>query len=113
MRVVLDTNVVSVSYTHLDVYKRQVCLLLAGALAWRARGQAAGSGQPSLRSGGIVPWFILWFIAASLLRTLGYVPAAMLAGLHLAASMAMVLALAAIGLSANLQHCLLYTSRCV
>ena len=81
-----------------------VCLLLAGALAWRARGQAAGSGQPSLRSGGIVPWFILWFIAASLLRTLGYVPAAMLAGLHLAASMAMVLALAAIGLSANLQH---------
>ena len=80
-----------------------VCLLLAGALAWRARGRA-GSGQPSLRSGGIVPWFILWFIAASLLRTLGYVPAAMLAGLHLAASMAMVLALAAIGLNANLQH---------
>lgn len=81
-----------------------VCLLLAGALAWQARGQAAGSAQPSLRSGSIVPWFILWFIAASLLRSAGLTSAAALDGLHLVASMAMVLALAAIGLSANLQQ---------
>ena len=81
-----------------------ICLLLAGALAWRARGQSSAHAQASLRSGGIVPWFILWFIATSMLRTAGWVPAAALEGLHLAANMAMVLALAAIGLSANLQQ---------
>jgi uncharacterized membrane protein YadS len=57
-----------------------------------------------LHARGIVPWFILWFVAASALRTAGVVPAAMQDGLHAAAGLATVLALAAIGLSADLRR---------
>ena len=80
-----------------------VCLALAAAVAWHAR-RRANTGSLALRAGGIVPWFILWFVAASALRTAGLVPAAMQDGLHAAAGLATVLALAAIGLSADLRR---------
>jgi uncharacterized integral membrane protein (TIGR00698 family) len=96
-----------------------VCLALAGALAWRARRaatQAAGAGgttgataipaagAPTARLGAIFPWFILWFVVASALRTAGLVPEALQGWLHAAGGLAMVLALAAIGLSADLRR---------
>jgi uncharacterized integral membrane protein (TIGR00698 family) len=79
-----------------------VCLLLAGAMAWRARREATTAVRPPLHA--VVPWFILWFVAAAALRSAGLVPAALQGGLHTAGNLAMVLALAAIGLSANLQQ---------
>jgi uncharacterized integral membrane protein (TIGR00698 family) len=79
-----------------------VCLALAGVIAWRGR-HGRGDGA-TLRAGGIVPWFILWFVAASALRTAGLVPAALRDGLHAASVLAMVFALAAIGLSADLRR---------
>jgi uncharacterized integral membrane protein (TIGR00698 family) len=78
-----------------------ICLLLAGALALRARTHATAGPASPLR-GGFFPWFIVWFIAASMLRSAGWVPIRALPSLHLASDLAMVLALAAIGLSANL-----------
>jgi uncharacterized integral membrane protein (TIGR00698 family) len=78
-----------------------VCLALAGLMAWRGRNLNPGVG---LRAGGIVPWFILWFVAASALRSAGLVPAAMQSGLHAASGLAMVFALAAIGLSADVRR---------
>lgn len=77
-----------------------VCLALAGAIAWRARGR--GLEAPAARLGTIFPWFILWFVAASALRTAGWVPAPLQQALPAAGTLAMVLALAAIGLSADL-----------
>ncbi|WP_240126967.1 YeiH family protein [Thermomonas alba] len=77
-----------------------ICLALAGWQLWRARGRDGG--RPELR--GIVPWFILGFLAASALRSAGLVPVALLAPLHLAAEFLIVLALTAIGLSADLRR---------
>jgi uncharacterized membrane protein YadS len=102
-----------------------VCLALAGGLAWRARRAASmaaagastrpsgaasteaangGSATPSAGLGAIFPWFILWFVVASALRTAGVVPEALQGWLHAAGGLAMVLALAAIGLSADLRR---------
>jgi uncharacterized integral membrane protein (TIGR00698 family) len=102
-----------------------VCLALAGGLAWRARRAApvagasasprasgaasteaanGGTATPSAGLGAIFPWFILWFVVASALRTLGFVPEALQGWLHAAGGLAMVLALAAIGLSADLRR---------
>ncbi|WP_049621644.1 YeiH family protein [Frateuria defendens] len=77
-----------------------VCLALAVAVAVRAKKQ--GAGDFSLWR--IFPWFILWFLVASALRTAGLVPAALLPVLHAAAEFLIVMALTAIGLSADLRR---------
>ncbi|NUS38097.1 MAG: putative sulfate exporter family transporter [Lysobacter sp.] len=77
-----------------------VCIALAALLAWRQR--RAGAGNVDLRR--IVPWFVLWFLVAAGARGAGLVPAAMLPWLHEIAAFAMVVALTAIGLSADLRR---------
>jgi uncharacterized integral membrane protein (TIGR00698 family) len=77
-----------------------VCLILAFAVA--AREKKNGAADFSLRR--IFPWFILWFLVASALRTAGLVPAAILPLLHDAAEFLIIVALTAIGLSANLRR---------
>jgi uncharacterized membrane protein YadS len=79
-----------------------VCLVLALVAAIRARRQRQLDGstrQFSLRR--IFPWFILGFLVASALRTAGLIPAPIQPELHMAAEFLILLALAAIGLSAN------------
>ncbi|WP_412731106.1 YeiH family protein [Dyella aluminiiresistens] len=81
-----------------------VCLILAFATAWRAKRAARHSDEPvnfSLRR--IFPWFILWFLVASGLRTMGYVPVVALPAIRFAAEFMIIVALTAIGLSANLR----------
>lgn len=79
-----------------------VCLVLAALVAWRAGGTGTRAERPGLAR--VFPWFILGFLATSALRTAGLVPALLEAPLHLAATALMVLALAAIGLSADLRR---------
>jgi len=76
-----------------------ICLVLAFAVA--AREKKKGAADFSLRR--IFPWFILWFLVASALRTTGLIPAAILPALHDAAEFLIIVALTAIGLSANLR----------
>ncbi len=76
-----------------------ICLILAFAVA--AREKKKGTTYFSLRR--IFPWFILWFLVASALRTAGLVPAVILPVLHVAAEFLIIVALTAIGLSANLR----------
>ena len=76
-----------------------VCLVLAFATAWKQK--KSGASDFSLRR--IFPWFILWFLVASGIRTAGLVPAAMQPLLHMAAEFLIIVALTAIGLSANLR----------
>jgi len=76
-----------------------ICLVLAFATAWKQKKQ--GATDFSLRR--IFPWFILWFLVASALRTAGVVPVAIQPVLHMAAEFLIIVALTAIGLSANLR----------
>ena len=81
-----------------------ICLVLAIIVAVRekrAAKQAGSSSDFSLRR--IFPWFILWFLVASAIRTAGYVPVAIQPAIHLAAEFMIIVALTAIGLSANLR----------
>ncbi|MBC6943839.1 MAG: YeiH family protein [Xanthomonadales bacterium] len=76
-----------------------ISLALALVVAARDRNQGAAD----FRLGRIFPWFILGFLAASALRTAGLVPTAMLALLQATAGFFIIVALAAIGLSADLR----------
>lgn len=76
-----------------------VCLVLAVWVAWRARN---GAGGVSL--GRIFPWFILWFLVASGIQSMGWVPALLAAPLHTLAQFLIVMALTAIGLSSDLRR---------
>jgi uncharacterized integral membrane protein (TIGR00698 family) len=81
-----------------------VCLVLALAAAVRTRWQRRIDGSASQFSPlRIFPWFILWFLMASALRTAGLIPAAVQPALHVRAEFLIIVALAAIGLSANLR----------
>ena len=77
-----------------------ICLILAFAVA--AREKKNGAADFSLRR--IFPWFILWFLVASGIRTVGLIPAALLPMLHDLAEFLIIVALTAIGLSANLRR---------
>jgi uncharacterized integral membrane protein (TIGR00698 family) len=81
-----------------------ICLILAFAVAAREKRkqtQAGGVGHFSLAS--IFPWFILWFLVASAIRTAGLIPLAIQPSIHLLAEFLIIVALTAIGLSANLR----------
>ncbi len=51
----------------------------------------------------LIPWFIVWFVVASMVRSTGMLPAEVLSVLQVLAKFLMVLALAAIGLSSNMR----------
>ncbi|MFK2901374.1 putative sulfate exporter family transporter [Dyella jejuensis] len=81
-----------------------VCLILAIAVAVREKRAAKQAGTADHFSlARIFPWFILWFLVASAIRTLGFVPGVLLPAIHLAAEFMIIVALTAIGLSANLR----------
>ncbi|MEO8778399.1 MAG: YeiH family protein [Rhodanobacter sp.] len=82
-----------------------VCLVIAFVVAAREKrkqAQAGGTGHFSLA--GIFPWFILWFLVASGIRTIGLIPVAIQPALHMLAEFLIIVALSAIGLSANLRR---------
>jgi uncharacterized integral membrane protein (TIGR00698 family) len=81
-----------------------ICLILAIVVAVREKRAAKQSGVASDFSlSRIFPWFILWFLVASAARTAGFVPVSIQPLLHLAAEFMIIVALTAIGLSANLR----------
>lgn len=77
-----------------------VCIALAIAVAVREKRR----GGSDFRLARIFPWFILWFLVASGIRSVGFVPPALQAPLHVAAEFLIVVALTAVGLSANLRR---------
>jgi uncharacterized integral membrane protein (TIGR00698 family) len=81
-----------------------ICLVLAIIVAVREKRAAKQAGTSSdFSRRRIFPWFILWFLVASAVRTAGYVPVAIQPTIHLAAEFMIIVALTAIGLSANLR----------
>jgi uncharacterized integral membrane protein (TIGR00698 family) len=82
-----------------------ICLALAFAVAAREKRKLksqGGVGHFSLAR--IFPWFILWFLVASAIRTAGLIPRPAQPMIHLLAEFLIVVALTAIGLSANLRR---------
>ncbi|HET6913242.1 MAG TPA: YeiH family protein [Rhodanobacteraceae bacterium] len=82
-----------------------VCIGLAVIVARRAkrgRDKSGGAGDFSLQR--VFPWFILWFMVASAVRTAGLIPAIVQPAIHGLAEFLVIVALTAIGLSANLRR---------
>lgn len=77
-----------------------ICLVLVVFEAWRHKKQ--GGGHFSLAR--VFPWFILWFLVASAIRSTGYMPETWIGTLHLLAQFLIVVALTAIGLSSDLRR---------
>nr|WP_317135372.1 YeiH family protein [Pollutimonas sp. M17] len=77
-----------------------ICLALALVVAWREKKQGA-AGFSLAR---IFPWFILWFLVASALRSTGLIPDQLNASIHFLAQFLIVVALTAIGLSSDLRR---------
>ncbi len=81
-----------------------VSLVLAFIVAASEKRKAkaiGGGGHFSLAK--IFPWFILWFLVASGIRTAGLIPLAIQPAIHMLAEFLIIVALTAIGLSANLR----------
>ncbi len=77
-----------------------VCLILAVIVAWREKKQ----GSQGFSLARIFPWFILWFLVASAMRSTGLIPESLNGSLHLLAQFLIVVALTAIGLSSDLRR---------
>jgi uncharacterized integral membrane protein (TIGR00698 family) len=68
--------------------------------AWK-RIASARSGETHINWGGIMPWFILWFIAAAAANSLHWIPASWQDPLSRLALFTIVVALAGVGLSSD------------
>ncbi|WP_019936813.1 YeiH family protein [Bordetella sp. FB-8] len=77
-----------------------ICLALVAIVAYREKRH----GKSDFKLARVFPWFILWFLVASALRTAGAFPASVLPFIHMAADVMIVVALTAIGLSSNLRR---------
>lgn len=76
-----------------------VCAVLALIVAWKNR-----QNETRVSLTRIFPWFILWFLVASGLRSLNWVPEAALPWLHNLSQFLIVMALTAVGLSSDLRR---------
>jgi uncharacterized integral membrane protein (TIGR00698 family) len=81
-----------------------ICLVLAFAVAAREKRKLSQDGSGSQFSlAKIFPWFILWFLAASAVRTADLIPTSIQPAIHTVAEFLIIVALTAIGLSADLR----------
>jgi uncharacterized integral membrane protein (TIGR00698 family) len=79
---------------------------IALAMAAFRAGQARRSGKAAaaVNVGRLIPWFIIWFLMAALLNTLGVIPAPLVHAATVSAKFMIVVALTAVGLSANFKQ---------
>ena len=81
-----------------------VCLVIAFAVGVREKRRLKEEGNGGHFSlARIFPWFILWFLVASAIRTMGWIPVAIQPALHFGAEFLIIVALTAIGLSSNIR----------
>jgi uncharacterized integral membrane protein (TIGR00698 family) len=83
-----------------------ISLVFAFITAASKKRDAAKNKDASYSIKSIFPWFILWFLVASLLNTLGLFPAIFLGYLKFLSKFMIVMALSAIGLSADFRKML-------
>ncbi|MFB0843948.1 YeiH family protein [Paenibacillus oleatilyticus] len=82
-----------------------IAIIMAVVVGWSKKREAAAASEGgSFSIKQVFPWFILWFLAASLLYTLGLFGEQLLHWIHLAAQFMIVVALTAVGLSADFRQ---------
>jgi len=82
-----------------------VPLALVVGMLYSFRANRAGQSATSrVRLGRIFPWFILWFVAAALLNTLGVLTPSLVGAAGLAGKFLIVMVMAAVGLGADLRR---------
>lgn len=79
-----------------------IALIIAGWRLWQARRDTTAASRPDLRR--LVPWFILWFLAAALVGSAGFVPKGLGHAAGDAGKFLITVALTAVGLSANFRQ---------
>lgn len=79
-----------------------IALSIAAFRAAQAR--RSGEGAAKVKVSRLIPWFIVWFLVAALIHTLGLIPAPVVHGATVAAKFMIVMALTAVGLSANFRQ---------
>lgn len=79
-----------------------IALWLAGIRAVKAR--KAGRETAAVKISRLIPRFILWFLLAALLNTLGFLPAPVVSGATTVGKFLIVVALTAVGLSADFRQ---------
>jgi uncharacterized membrane protein YadS len=75
-----------------------VCVIMALVMARRKRNEEGGFDLKK-----IFPWFILWFVVASVINTTGVLPVALSHFLGNAGKFFIIVAMVAIGLNTNLK----------
>lgn len=78
-----------------------ICFVLAIIVGFKKSRQASEEQTGTFRVTKVFPWFIIWFLAASFLNTAGLFSDQMLRYLDIIAKFMIVMALTAIGLSAD------------
>lgn len=76
--------------------------MVAGIAAWRSWRLRAHDAGISWRS--VMPWFIVWFLAASAIASLGVLPASVTGALTQTGKFLIIVALSAIGLSVDIHR---------
>ncbi|MDF2629311.1 MAG: rane protein [Symbiobacteriaceae bacterium] len=69
-----------------------------------AQTRRAGDGAAKVKVSRLIPWFIIWFLVAALVNTLGVIPTPVVKGATVTAKFLIVVALTAVGLSANFRQ---------
>jgi uncharacterized integral membrane protein (TIGR00698 family) len=77
--------------------------IVVGLTAIRSKKATEAQGKNTIRWTKLVPWFIVWFLLASLVVSTGLLPGALTAFLPKAGKFLIVVALAAVGLNADLK----------
>ncbi len=80
-----------------------ISLIFAFIVSWRKRATAGSAATVNFRFVKIFPWFILWFLVAALLKTVGLFSAPVANGLADLGKFLIILALAAIGIHSDFQ----------
>ncbi|HEX7388264.1 MAG TPA: YeiH family protein [Castellaniella sp.] len=83
-----------------------VCIIIALWVAWHNQ-----HSETKVSLAKIFPWFILWFLVASGIRSLDLIPSALIGPLHIGSQFLIVMALTAIGLSSDLRRMALAGAR--
>lgn len=79
-----------------------IALTLAGIRAAKAR--LAGGKTTGVNISRLIPWFIIWFLMAALLNTIGVLPGMVVRGAATMGKFLIVVALTAVGLSADFRQ---------
>lgn len=79
-----------------------VALTIAAVRAARMR--RSGGKAAQVKFSRLIPWFIVWFLVAALVNTVGLIPAPVVRWTNVAAKFFIVMALTAVGLSANFRQ---------